>query len=288
MIQAYRSSYEHIVGSRLAELTHAGAVIDLARPKLEAIVAKRVARTLAGVVGIVGAFATVLIAFLESDYPNEEWGTYVLLASSSAAIVTYLAVRLLLRSGDHLLRRSRPLPTLATLSGRLDADLATLDALDPVRQWLSRLAGTRGKHEAFVRAVPLIAISLLTPLTLHWLFSFLLTAQGARDFAVWIKISAVVVGHAHLALAYLSYRFTTKLARSSTAEIEAMSIHGEWGKTLGITVLVSAVPGILALAVPPILSAITGLVFIPVMFILTRNQVLEERAMLSMVESAAA
>ena len=87
-------------------------------------------------------------------------------------------------------------------------------------------------------------------------------------------------------VAPLVVMFARKMSRLSHADLAALRIHQEWGKALGLTVAISAVPGLLLLAVPPLLTAITGIVFIPLLFIRMWRRLLEERAVLEATEQA--
>jgi UPF0716 family protein affecting phage T7 exclusion len=66
-------------------------------------------------------------------------------------------------------------------------------------------------------------------------------------------LSAVIVGHAHLVLAWLSWRFAKRLVAG-----DARPAHREAFGALGWTVLAAAVPGAIMLLLPPLLTAVTG------------------------------
>jgi hypothetical protein len=207
--------------------------------------------------------------------------TYALLASSVAAVGTYAAMRVAGATGEAFTRwrsrRGAPDPYVPpALVGDVHADLATLEQETPltcVQQDLRRI-------EAWSIDLPLVAVSLLVPLTLHFLVSKLL-GSSTESFAFWIRVSLVIVGHAHLALAALAVRFGRKLREAATRG-ESLDVHREWGKTLAIVVGVSALPGVLFFVVPPALSALTGLAFIPFMYIAANACLRSERMRLAL------
>jgi len=103
-------------------------------------------------------------------------------------------------------------------------------------------------------AVPIIGIALIGPITLHLPFA-LLADPGAFDS--WVATSTWITGPAHLAFALSGAIRATQLARARPA----------WSprSVYLITVIVSCVPFVLMLAIPPILVAVTGLPFLPIL-----------------------
>src|SRR5260370_38098921 len=87
----------------------------------------------------------------------------------------------------------------------------------------------------------------------------------ARGYDEWIRVSVLIVGNAHIALAVCAFLFARRLHRSSLEEMHCR-FHALWLKALGITVLVSAAPGVLLLAIPPVLTFVTGIAFVPGLF----------------------
>jgi hypothetical protein len=238
-------------------------------PVLHATLAKRYARAAAGAVGIAGALAMVALAATTDD----EGPTYALLGACLAAIATYTIVRAVL--GTRTLA-SRFVPRFAPpnelvpplLTGEAQTDLGILARSNPLAALRARLA----RIEPWSLELPLVAASLLTPLTLHFLAVALFAGPDLRSFATWIRVSLVVVGHAHLALAACAVRYARRL------RIEGSSnVHREWGKALAIAVGVAAVPGVILFVVPPALSALTGITFIPIMYLVADAWVSSER-----------
>jgi hypothetical protein len=129
-------------------------------------------------------------------------------------------------------------------------------------------------------AVPFAAIALLGPLTLHLTVVGLYRLGGnivtATDFGAWIAWSAVVVGHAHIVAAVLAVGAAYDIAASSR-EHGAMRRNGSFGKVWLGSVVASAIPGALLVALPPIIAAVTGIVLLGPMIVL-RAWFLKERA----------
>jgi len=123
-------------------------------------------------------------------------------------------------------------------------------------------------------SLPLIAAALLGPLTLHAPF-FATESDFAGEFGAWIAFSAVIVGHAHVAFAWLSHRFVVKLA-----EGRPLSPHPAV-RAWGWTVVVAATPGVLLMGLPPILTAVTGAVLVGPMFFWARRTLERESRLLT-------
>ena len=114
----------------------------------------------------------------------------------------------------------------------------------------------------------------LGPLDEAWVRSGL----GATAFGSWIGMSLVIVGHCHVALAALAWRFAKRVRALSTLQLSTAR-HGGWS-AYGWT-LVSSLPVAILLLIPTALVAITGVFFIPGMFALMHRRLLTERAMLA-------
>lgn len=273
MGNAYRSAYEHIVGPRLAQARAVREELAPLLPQLGSIGERRIARAAAGAVGIAAAFVMVVTA----TFPDLELPTRMLLGGVLGGAVTYVLTRLLGRVGRRGARWSLP-----KLTGDLETDLARIESSNP----LARIAQRLERLEVYSTALPLAAVSLLAPLTLHYLFVTVTGNVSTRDFDSWIRMSLVIVGHAHLALMGFSIAFARKMRRLDFHALRELPIHPEWAKALGIAILFAAVPGVILLAIPPILAAITGLVFVPATFALMRRAVLRERGVLLHAEAA--
>ncbi len=85
----------------------------------------------------------------------------------------------------------------------------------------------------------------------------------------------MIVGHAHLVFACLAHRHVRSL--TSGAPIAAHAAIKTWA----LTVLAAAVPGILLVAIPPIITGVTGLFLVAPMFYWARTTMQRERTMLA-------
>lgn len=136
-------------------------------------------------------------------------------------------------------------------------------------------AALRGVRNDMWRVV--IGIGLIAPLLLHAIvFSVLSVAVGefnldmAQEFAVYMGIAVVVVGHAHLIVIGLGMRFVHGLVREGRDGSAAFSVL--------IATVVSCVPGMVLFFIPPVLVFITGAVLIPLLYAYVRREVAKERA----------
>jgi hypothetical protein len=158
-------------------------------------------------------------------------------------------------------------------------ELATLERHDPLRE----MRDVARRWEFAAAATPLTALSLLAPLTLHWLVAVVFLGGGApsdHEFrSAWIPGSALIVGHAHLALVIACLCWARSLRRRDALEAR-LTINRSWGGALAVTVATACVPGAVLLGVPPILVALTGLVFVPWMFRAMASVLVRERTLL--------
>lgn len=112
-------------------------------------------------------------------------------------------------------------------------------------------------------ALPLFAIPLLLPLSLHYCVSVII---GAADgFYVWLGLSMVIVGHAHLALSFFGLYHSGRMVKDR----ELYKSKGI-GRSPGIlawalAILVAAIPGVIFYGLPPFIVGLSGF-FIPLMY----------------------
>jgi hypothetical protein len=257
------------VGERLAALIAERRNELASLPgQLVQIHASRVGRVAAGAVGVLMGLGMFLSAAHEG-IREENYSTLILILAWVAMLVAYT---LFVLNAPALLRHR--LRGAFRMSGKPHHDLARLEELGD-----STLAARRivTALERWSIALPLMAVSLLAPLTLHLAFCAVVGWPDSESFSLWIGLSGMIVGHAHLFLAAASARFAWKLSRSQPHEL----VRYGWG-IYGLTVAVSAVPGIVFLALPPALTALTGLCFVPLMFGWARRTVSRERELLAL------
>lgn len=233
---------------------------------------RRLARIAAGAVLVCGggAIAAVFLAALVTrttaggtwwlDAPPAESMPAVLYTTWGLACAVYGLARLGLRVAP----ASRAEP---------DAD---------VFAELARLESPRGASavaalETASVALPLAGLALTAPLAIHALVAWV-TTRG-EGFHAWMSLSVMLVGHAHLALALCAALFARKLRGTPGVLIAEGTGRAGW-RALGVAALVAAVPGIVLLAVPPVLVFVTGALFVPASFAAAGRCVVRERRML--------
>ncbi|MEZ4310740.1 MAG: hypothetical protein R3F14_22075 [Polyangiaceae bacterium] len=241
--------------------------------------ARRVARTWAGAVGMLG-FALVVVTTLgKIGGPLELLQivppTVALAVTGPAAIAVYVVVR-------WVTARSFPREVRSGFTGEHDpmSRLALLEN-DSVRSAAAKAAAASERRSI---ASPMIAASLVLPLTIHMVAGMVLKGPRSmmnlerviRDFDWWIAATFILVGLAHGVLAVLCARFASRVADAPLASLAEKSPQSGWG-ALGWTVLASLVPGLVAIAIPPILVAVTGAMFVPHMFKYMHRRAVEER-----------
>jgi|GEM_PF-2917286 len=103
--------------------------------------------------------------------------------------------------------------------------------------------------------VPAIGLALMTPLTMQ--LPVVLAIGSADEFGEWVLLSLVITGAAHVTLALMSAWRARQLVRG----VETFSV-----RAIYLTVIaVSAMPFAVLLLVPPLLVAITGGAYLPVL-----------------------
>lgn len=272
--RAYRS-LDAVLDARIATVCSRHEAdtshIDAARR----IIVRRVGLAAGGAVGLAYGSAAMIVALLEWAEPfstKSALPTELLIGAWPQALFAGAAGSVAARAA--LRGRFKP---RAERTGDAGSDLARLEGVDALRdaramakQW--ELAST---------ALPLAALAMTAPLTIHWAAASIasLGALSARGFADWIAASAVLVGHAHVALLLCAVSWARSL-RARETSLVGWGVHGAWSRALGITCAVSAVPGLVFLAVPFVLTAMTGLAFVPLAYVMTARRLVRERLVL--------
>jgi hypothetical protein len=277
---AYRS-LEPVLLQRFSELRerreHDAMFVDLARR----VARRRVGRAVAGGAGVVmavAAFGFGLLGFSRDGGANPDriLSTELLFLAWPVALLLGALARVLARP---LLSFGGRVP----LSGNPGLDLARLEASDPLREACD-IAMSWERRSA---ALPMAAASLLAPLTIHGIVWFVLArpstaVSGMDDFGSWIALSVIIVGHAHLALLVSALRWAYKLRSVETIQLQ-IGLGRGWGTALLVSAGVACLPGIVLLAIPPILVLVTGLAFVPLMFHATARTIERERRVLEAI-----
>jgi hypothetical protein len=242
--------------------------------------ARRVARSWAGAVAIVGFFAVCFTSlrqgmgnwWMPSDVRIEPRPTGVLLASVALSVVTYAVSRF---TAAHLFERR-----IRASFDRSSDELARCARLEA--NGLRRAAiAVAGRNERASIALSMAGFALLAPLSAHYAVWALFrlsngSAPAMRDFDVWIHMSLLLVGIAHVVLAGLCVWFASKVARSPLELLGEKSPVSGWA-ALGWTVLAACVPGAIAFLVPPVFVLATGAAFVPALFGFAYRRALRER-----------
>jgi hypothetical protein len=210
---------------------------------------RRSARALAGAVLAAGGMLTlgVSAAAMLLSLPREtaNWLLPTFLLSAVALAVASYGVASI--GVPQLARRwlsSRLVP-----SGDAARDLDRLRGDSPVELtsgWAARW--TRASY-----VMPLVGIALVGPLLLHLMVATLLSGSTVvfGGFGEWMTLSAIFVGHAHLGFAWLLSRHVNALMGDRLPEHATL-------RMIGAVTLIAALPGVVLVGLPPLLTAVTG------------------------------
>ena len=251
----------------------------------ERVVSRRLSRILGGGFAVLAAAAMVLTlvvpliytpvphhngSYVEySGYEPSGWPVHLLLVGSFGGLLVTLLSRVFLGwLVTWFIRRT------LRVSGDTFADLDRLRHVKPneiLAKWAVKL-------ERASVALPLVAASLLGPLTVHRLIVF---GMSAREFNQWIGVSMLIVGHCHIALAIFAVSFSKKLHASGSPRVLGKS--SGW-RAYWIAVTLSLLPALFLLGIPTIMVAGTGLFFVPWMFRAAGSKIERERILLGIEE----
>jgi hypothetical protein len=239
---------------------------------------RRAGRIVAGITGIAGGSLLMLLAVASfvprPARPNGDLQCLLFGAWLAVGIAYALG-----RVGAKILFGE---PGIPRRSGDRWDYLARLEAplfSDKDRAWTDRL-------EVWSVALPMMAMALLAPLTIHAVVvgvARVVTGSSPvfLGFDRWIAWSVVLVGHAHVTLAVLSYRFAKEIRALQWYEIEPRG-RGLSATAVLWTVAASAVPGAILLLIPPAVTLVTAMLFSPLMFGFMERSVIKERAALGL------
>lgn len=247
--------------------------------ELRVIHARRAARTAGGAVAILGFAALVIVTLVWGFLPRHRVDgapTLTLLFTVSAALLTYALVYVVAgHRFDQLVLRA------------FDVNQDELSRIARIESGEIRALAARvvGRAESRSLSLPLAGIGLLAPLTMH-LAIWIVTNAGRvtsnawlLGFDWWIAASLALVGIAHVVLALQGARFASEAAKMPTYQLDHRSPVSGWA-ALGYTVVGSLLPGVFALAIPPLVVFATGIVFVPWMFWSMRRRLASERRLL--------
>ena len=227
----------------------------LDRGTLAAIHARRGARTAAGQFAVLGVFSAALLTL----YSQKSGPTLLFLSLWPLTVVVY-AVALLVHR------------------------MLWQEQTDFFEAWARIHVRARPSL-----VWPLVGLSALMPLTLHFLVFMLMEGpgrvvygRGIEHFSVYIGLSSLVVLPAYLMLFYECFAHAKKVLQSAPEHVD----QTDGGRALLRTALAGCLPGVAIFGVPPLVVAVTGLFFIPFSFTWIRRLYFKEQASLTEQEQA--
>ena len=231
---------------------------------VERVHAARAGRIAAGSVGIAGVLLLPVVGLIDLPLGRTGHGDMVMIL-----LATWPAMGL---AWWYAQRASRHVARVAARAPQPTGD--------PAR----RLHDLSEAQERTSVSRPLMALSLLLPISLHGavalMFALLTgTPDVVRSFDVWIALTIVVVGHAHLVLAWHGWDLADRLERVADEEIMAEADRSSRA-AFWWTVGASAIPGGLLYLIPPIITFVTGAAFCNGLYRLVAARVYQERALL--------
>lgn len=222
------------------------APVALGAQPLARLLARRTARIAGGITLAALAVAAFAFAFLR---PGRD-GPYLLLEAWPIALAVGLVVYALHRA-----------------FGPRGANVAALE---------------RALYALEVPALvaPAAGAAFALPLTAHLLVVLLHDSSGSATitevggFTQWMTTSAVLVGHAHVAVAIHAFLYAHYMHRLPSQKAPRRTA---WAESLGLATLCGAIPGALFLFVPPLVVLVTGLPLLPPFYWLLRRTFIVER-----------
>jgi len=282
MSASYRS-VDAILEARLARFRGRRAQEREADEHVARVFVARAGRIAGGAVGSLIGVAMFVVGLASLNSSVSQACSYLLAAAWIAATAAVVIARARAHArARHTLRR-QPL-----LTGDAPVDLGNIDAIDP----LGELRASAVAGEATSVAFPLVALSILAPLTIHGAVAFVTGAAEGREgglqemaaqFGVWIGMSAILVGLAHLALVIQVALWARSLRLRETGRLR-QKVHRAWVGALLITSAVAVVPGVFIGGFLGLIPAgfvfLTGLSFLPFMYLAAARRLERERGWL--------
>ncbi|HEX4446227.1 MAG TPA: hypothetical protein VH044_05810, partial [Polyangiaceae bacterium] len=249
----------------------------------------RMAQIVGGTAGAAFGVAMFAVACLGAERPTDDrtgLATCLLVGGWIAAVLAGGMAR-----ARSLHRSAKLLERDPVVTGDVTRDLAALDAHDP----LAELRSAATRRESASLAYPLVALSLLAPLSIHAIAGGLVSMitgdrtglrQSAVEFVGWIALSAVFSGLAHLVLIGQSVAWARSVRARDAAEI-VRGLGTVVARVFGLTVAAALAPAILMFTeagplvlLPAGIVAGTALLFVPWMFFASARRLSRQRALL--------
>jgi hypothetical protein len=272
---SYRDATQALVQRRDTLLARRRVELGAVPADVERLYARRAGRSAAGATAFVGACWLVLLAGWRALGNTDFVPTLTdsLLATLALMPIAYVAAwaiapRVLARRLAAALRPSHDvIADVARFDRRTTAGLAAdfVDALE--RRSVSWT---------------MIGLAVIVPISLHLVAALVMRVNQytplAERFDWWISTSVLVVTPAHVVLALLCRKFARDLRAWSAFDPIKRPMSG-WA-AYGWTCVAGLVPGAILFMVPPVLVAVTGVAFIPVLFSVMRHRIINERRLL--------
>lgn len=274
---------------RLAEARSSyRAKVGLVPGDVRRVLRTRLARVGAGISGTVGAVALAVIAlFGHLTDTRVERVLSVALRGAWLAMLVGAVVGWILAGPFAQAKLDAALSDVE--GGARDASLRRLVERIEHKTPASDLHFLASRLETPSVAFPLVATSLLGPLSIHYLVWFgwnllaptlpIEIAAIDRDFGDWIQLSLLVVGHCHVVLAWAAWQAGASTPRLPT-EVLATDGMSQGLRAIGLVTLFSVLPGVVLCLVPTAIVLVTGL-FVPLAFAAVRGLVRRERLVLA-------
>ncbi|MGK3992085.1 hypothetical protein [Sorangium sp. So ce1024] len=250
--------------------------VEAIQERLGRVYVHRVARSLAGQAALGGA---VLVAMAAAATSRSLLGVLDEGAATATLLAAWAMVALAYVTGRRLAvrRLQRALSREVERSGDVHADRARIEAAAPEAR-VRRMIDAEERRSV---ALPLAGFALLAPLSLHLVLYFLVSGWSLSwsallaSFDVWIWLSLALVGHVHLVVAYLAFRYARRLHETPTRVLADQPPPGAL-PALGYAALASVIPGGVLFMIPPLVVVVTSAFVVPA-FVLARHRLLEER-----------
>ncbi len=270
--RGYRDDQYVLEVARQSALRHVLAA--LSDERVSAVYVRRRVRAAVGAWLLAGSGAMAISAFHWSAY-----ATRVLLAVWEAAPAVALVA--------WIFARARATTALRAAGERaMREDALTGDGEVPTRARVSAAFTEAGVHDGRGEGLVLAGLSLMAPLTLHLAYTAITHETPIsliHNFSEWMRTSLVIVGHSHLVLAFMGWRYTWRLAVTDPGRSGVLAGF----KAVGAAALVAVLPGALLLGVPIALVAVTGAAFAPLAWWWATKRMRSDRATLDDVVHAA-
>jgi len=242
------------------------------------ILVRRACRIGAGAAGIAGGLLTLGAGAFS---PWHGSGRLHAMSPTKLLLGTWVAMAVGYVAGGVAEELRTHLPRIASfqLTSSPRRDLERLRATPASVDIMARAA----RSEAWATSLPLGALALSMPLTIHWtLWKVFMGGFGELDtsFDRWIGLSVAMTGLAHLVLFACALLLGRKLAAAPDGTERSVSSSAGWSALL-YTTLASLFPGAVLILIPCAVTLVTGLVFVPRAFANAGKRLAAERETLA-------